>query len=160
MKSKELSPEQQALIDVPKTWYEVDQKFIAKITIWGGYGLLLANYGVFHLDSIPVHVTAATLYIISALADRYSTIKGFEAADKANEVGLGVEIMETQMGISNVKNTSDYIHTRRPLVMDAIGTIVSTLIPPFGISLATGKDLAAVNNLRKIKRLKREMEIV
>jgi len=157
--SKEISPIDQARIEVPRAWYQMDNKVrIASVMIYT-LGLYFANLELFHVDSIPAHVVGAAIFFISSLADRYSTSKALESANLARQHGVDLEPVEQNILLRDITNSRQLLFSKRALAIDIFATSVAAAYPAIGVGLAIAKVHATANNLRVNKQLDRAIEI-
>lgn len=159
--SKELSPMDQARQEVPRAWYQMDHKVhIASAMIYS-LGLYFANLELFHVDSIPAHVVAASIFFISNLADRYTTFKAFKSSDLAREHGVDLYqgSLEQNILLRDITNSRQFLFSKRALAIDIFATSVAAVYPAIGVGVALAKVHATASNLRVNKRFERAIEI-
>lgn len=159
VKNKELSPVEQANLEIPDAWYEKYYSSYVVTSTLIFLSLYISDSEKIKMDSLPAHITAATLYLISAIADRYSTIQGLKANQKAIELGLGSQTYEENILAGNAKTPDEYINNKKLLIAQGIVMTIATAFPPVGIAFAGAKSVCTANNFRQAKRINRAIEI-
>jgi len=159
MPEKELSTIDQAFRDVPKAWYEMDYNFHMALTVGSSLAIYYANKEVFHLDSLPVHVTMATLFVISVLADRYSTYQAMKADSIARQNNIETNSGEKNLLLSNIRDPKEFMLSKKLLLIDLLGITGTVIYPSVGAGYILGKTLAVANNFRVARRINRMIEI-
>ncbi len=157
--SREISPIDQARIEVPRAWYQMDHKVTIVSAMIYTLGLYLANLELFHVDSIPAHVVGASIFFISNLADRYSTFKCFESADLARQHEIDPGQTEQNILLGDITNSRQFLFSKRALAIDIFATSVAAVYPAIGVGFTLAKVHATANNLRVNKQLSRAIEI-
>ncbi|OGH21311.1 MAG: hypothetical protein A2958_00735 [Candidatus Levybacteria bacterium RIFCSPLOWO2_01_FULL_38_13] len=160
--SKEiLSPMDQAKIEVPRAWYEIDHRAHVNITMAVTLGAYFANLEVFHVNSVPAHIVGAAIFFISNLADRYSSVKGFDADNLVQQSGIDSREgpLEKNILLGDITNSKQFLFSKRALLIDVAATALSDADPGIAASFTIAKIHATVNNLRNAKRLNKAVEI-
>lgn len=156
--NEHLSPLYQAYKEIPKKWYEITYKQLFLQTL-GFFAITDLIYNGFSLDVLPVHIASGIAYYLSAIGDRYSTMKGLDAGEEASIYDSRAGFTEANVLARNTKTVEDFTRNRKPLLVDSVLTAVSFFVPPAGFTFAEGKLVAVVNNLRGAKRSARVAEI-
>lgn len=159
--SKEISPMNQAFNEIPRAWYEIEPKKARLIFyMFPILVLTFANKELFHVDTLPAHIVSATLYAISTLADRYSTVKGLNANKLALESGIDTQTKETSPIVSNITDSKQFMRNRKALAYDIGMLALSLIFPAFGAGFTIGRIQSTASNLRITKRINRAIELV
>lgn len=159
MSKHETSPMEQAYTDVPKAWYELDYKTHMALTVLSALVLYSANLLYFKIDSLPAHITAASLYALSVVADRYSTVRVIKANSLAHQNGINTQHSEQNILNPDVSSPRKFLLDKRAAIPDVGGTVLAAIYPAIGVGWVVGKTQAAANNLRVAKRINRAVEI-
>lgn len=147
------SPYDEALKKMPRRFYELSYRNHIALTLAAAYAFQMLNIYFLHQESIPAHITAVSVYAISALADRLSTIKAMNTNNVAEVEGAVSGFQEGNMLIGDVKTAKDFLKSKRGAVVDVGALALASIYPGLGIGFAIPKFQAAANNLRAEKRI-------
>ncbi|HUD45059.1 MAG TPA: hypothetical protein VMR41_05935 [Patescibacteria group bacterium] len=148
--NKEVTPLEQAYNDVPKRWYELHPNTHKLITVASPLALYTVNLTTVHADSVPAHVTGTVVFLLSALADRYSSFKVLRAREQSTEDVVKPEEVNYVIGDNMTSET--FLKSKKAAALDLWGTALSSIDPAVGVGFAVGKIQATINNLRIAKR--------
>jgi len=155
------SPMARAWKDIPQAWYEVTPNEYRVIST----SLALVGNIAYYMevapnhDSVPLHLVGAAIFLISTIADRYSTVKALDTDNKAREVGLNVGTGETNPFVKGIKDPEKFNGSKKVLALDIFGTVVSGVYPGLGAGLTLSKFHASAVNMRHERRSRRATEI-
>lgn len=108
---------------------------------WGKY-IESSQHGS---DRAPWFLAAGAIYILGTVADKISSIRNVNTAARANNLGIKVEVIETNPFLPNSATKRDLLSGRK-LAIDAGVGVVGTAIPPGGIAFGVSRLVVAVKN--------------
>ena len=152
----------QAYEEIPEAWYEKDTLKKARLTFIASLPPSVALIYYLHekFPDIFTHypyvpgLTAATLYIISALADYHSSKQAISSIEKSQEQGIDVFPYEANPLFHGTVTANNFGKDRRYRRALAGEFLSSAIVPPIGIAHAASKTLAIMNNRRISQRFR------
>ncbi|MBI4096331.1 MAG: hypothetical protein HY425_01295 [Candidatus Levybacteria bacterium] len=157
MAKQEISPLEQAEQELPQPWYIADRK--AELTLRVLLTILTYYPTIQNYDQPPIHLVGAGIYLLSTIADRYSTNKALDAINVAKENGVETDYEEQNSALRGVATAHEFNRNIKMLAKDAVGITVSAIIPPMGTMIGTIKVFASANNFFVAKLHNRATEI-
>lgn len=146
--------------EVPSRWYE---KSPVTYTLGLAAGMVGSSYTYHEFvaqDRPMYHVAGAVIGLIGIIADRTSTIKGFEAVEEAVKIGIREpRQMEANPLGTKLQSAREYKRSI-PLAVTDVGLVaVSAWLPAIGAPTAAAKVLVSFSNRRIAKRWNRAIEM-
>lgn len=139
-----------AYLKDPLVWYETERgNQLGCLVLFGSTFLLIAACEITQ-DLQPYLVAAVTtafIYIVSSLLDKITTEQALEFAEEIGAADYGIKIVETSPVIAKLMAEGKLSTIDR---RDYFILVISATVPPFGLTVALLKIIAALNN-QKIK---------
>lgn len=155
MARNELSPMEQANQEIPQSWYELSNAGNTLLTYCSAASLNLLNYSVFHLDSPLIHILGATVFTLSVLADRYSTVLALRVIIQAEKMGVETGLVETNYLVPDILTPREFLLNKRAAAWDIGRLAFSSFLPFAGIGFALGAIEGTTSNLKEVARVNR-----
>lgn len=160
MSSPEITSLQQAYQEIPERWYERYSSLyrlvkVVNVTSTGAYiGVIVTGN-----DQILYHLIGAGIFIASAVSDRLTTVRCFDALNRAASNGIATEHQEFNPQLQGVTNSRDFNFHPRAALMDLVGATTSLVLPNLAATFSALKFAASLSNLRVARRYNRATEI-
>jgi hypothetical protein len=155
----ELTSEYEKQFDyLPTKWYEIEENrdwvfVLSTLAMALPYLLSLVTNLIERKldDSIITTAFVSSLYFtVSLILDKYTTYRGFALLDFLETQGIQSPISELNPNLKHVTSAKEYLK-KLVRIADLLSLSIS-VIPAIGVPLGAIRTLAALNNIRVVKR--------
>ena len=160
MANENLSPMEQAHKEIPHKWYEITNPRTYLLRYAGAVVAMQAIWQYMPDEPRVVSVaTAAAIFVVGAIADRRSTMRGLDASQQCEDAGLGATLGELNPLVGKVKNSEEYRRSRGAIAMEVFQSVIPVLNPSIGAAMGVNRFMASLSNNRAANRATRAAEI-
>lgn len=110
-------------------------------------------------DSLPLHLISGATYLIGAVADNKSTIRGLRASEVAEETEIPNRLKETAFILPHIRTAKDLKKSKAHWISELAAFGVAVIYSPLAVTGGATRLFVATNNRRFARRLELAVEI-